>query len=141
MAEGTFREDLYYRLNIVSIRVPPLRERREDVSALLDFFLARQANDSAMHRLTLSDDARELLINYPWPGNVRELSSCIKSASIMADAQQITSEDLGFKVSAEQEVEESLELRVAPTAPARRSSKSTARCRRRACVSRITRSS
>jgi Nif-specific regulatory protein len=92
--EGSFREDLYYRLNIVSLRVPPLRERRADVVALLDFFLGRHASNSATGRLTISDDARELLLNYAWPGNVRELSNVVERMVVLRTGDCLGVDDL-----------------------------------------------
>ena len=79
---GRFREDLYYRLNVVNLLVPPLRERREDIPVLAEHFLARfQA--SAGVRKALSPDALQSLIEYPWPGNVRELSNIIERLVIL----------------------------------------------------------
>ncbi len=94
MQEGKFREDLFYRLNIVSLRVPPLRERREDISDLLDFFVARQASEGATGPLSISEDARELLLNYPWPGNVRELSNVVERMVVLRTGNRLTVEDL-----------------------------------------------
>jgi two-component system response regulator AtoC len=90
---GRFREDLYYRLNVVNILVPPLRERREDIPVLAEHFLARfQA--SAGVRKTLSPDALQSLIEYPWPGNVRELSNIIERLVILTPGGVIGSDAL-----------------------------------------------
>jgi DNA-binding NtrC family response regulator len=90
---GRFREDLYYRLNVVNIRVPPLRERRDDIPILAEHFLARfQA--SARSRKTLSPDALQALVEYPWPGNVRELSNIIERLVILAPGDTIGAEAL-----------------------------------------------
>jgi DNA-binding NtrC family response regulator len=90
---GRFREDLYYRLNVVNILVPPLRERREDIPILAEHFLARfQA--SAGVRKTLSPDALQSLVEYPWPGNVRELSNIIERLVILTPGGIIGSEAL-----------------------------------------------
>ena len=90
---GRFREDLYYRLNVVNILVPPLRERREDIPVLAEHFLARfQA--SAGVRKTLSPDALQSLIEYPWPGNVRELSNIIERLVILTPGGAIGSDAL-----------------------------------------------
>jgi DNA-binding NtrC family response regulator len=93
VAAGRFREDLYYRLNVVNILVPPLRERREDIPVLAEHFLARfQA--SAGVRKTLSSDALQSLIEYPWPGNVRELSNIIERLIILTPGGVIGSDAL-----------------------------------------------
>src|SRR5512137_490761 len=90
---GRFREDLYYRLNVVNIVVPPLRERREDIPILAEHFLARfQA--SAGTRKTLSPEALQSLVEYPWPGNVRELSNIIERLVILTPGGVIASEAL-----------------------------------------------
>jgi DNA-binding NtrC family response regulator len=73
IAEGAFREDLYYRLNVIQIRIPPLRERGNDILLLLDHYLERAAQSHRLRQPTLTPAAGELLINYQWPGNVREL--------------------------------------------------------------------
>ena len=78
VAEGRFREDLFYRLNVVRIWLPPLRERREDVPVLLDHFLVRYADLHGRPVLEVGDEARQALAQYPWPGNVRELASWVE---------------------------------------------------------------
>jgi len=75
---GAFREDLYYRLNIVRVAVPPLRQRAEDVSVLLDHFLTLYAAHYKRPRMTVSSAVRSLLVGYPWPGNVRELAAWVE---------------------------------------------------------------
>ena len=90
---GRFREDLYYRLNVVNILVPPLRERREDIPVLVEHFLARfQASAGA--RKALSSEALQALVEYPWPGNVRELSNIIERLVILTPGGVIGSEVL-----------------------------------------------
>lgn len=91
--EGRFREDLYYRLNVVNLEVPSLHERREDVSLLADFFLKRYAEKN--HRLIKGFNPRaiDLLMRYEWPGNVRELENVVERAVIMARGDTITSEE------------------------------------------------
>ncbi|MBP1779651.1 MAG: putative response regulator in two-component reguatory system, sigma54 dependent transcriptional [candidate division NC10 bacterium] len=90
---GRFREDLYYRLNVVNILVPPLRERREDIPVLVEHFLARfQASAGA--RKALSPEALQALVEYPWPGNVRELSNIIERLVILTPGGVIGSEVL-----------------------------------------------
>ena len=85
---GTFREDLYYRLNVIDINLPPLSERIDDILPLAEHFLAGRAE--------LSDAAREALLGYPWPGNVRELKNAIERASLLANQGPITPEQLNL---------------------------------------------
>jgi Nif-specific regulatory protein len=82
--EGRFREDLYYRLNVVALRLPPLRERREDIPLLADFFLQRFARDAGKKLRGFSPDALAALTAYPWPGNVRELENAVERAVVLA---------------------------------------------------------
>lgn len=82
--EGTFREDLYYRLNVVPIYLPPLRDRRDDVPALASLFLKRAAERNARHLPTLTEPVMRLLQAYEWPGNVRELENYIERAVVLA---------------------------------------------------------
>jgi len=91
---GDFREDLFYRLNVFPIRVPPLRERREDIPLLVRFFLDR-ANDGRAQRISGFDPgAMELLRQYPWPGNIRELENVIERAAILSSGGLISEENL-----------------------------------------------
>ncbi|MBI5836685.1 MAG: sigma-54-dependent Fis family transcriptional regulator [Candidatus Eisenbacteria bacterium] len=86
VASGTLRKDLYYRLNVFPIRIPPLRERTEDIDALADRFLA-DVNRREGTRKAFAPDARGQLRDYPWPGNVRELKNVVERAAIMAEAE------------------------------------------------------
>lgn len=94
MANGEFRQDLYYRLNVVAIHLPPLRERVEDIPLLVEHFLRHysQSNDKAIP--TVSDDAMELLCSYPWPGNIRELENTIERAVALSYQPVLTPDDL-----------------------------------------------
>ncbi|MGC8719260.1 MAG: sigma 54-interacting transcriptional regulator [Thermodesulforhabdaceae bacterium] len=93
--EGTFREDLFYRLNVVPIHVPPLRERKEDIPLLIEHFLERHALSSNNgERKRLKPDVIECFMEYPWPGNVRELENIIKRLIILSDGDEITIDDL-----------------------------------------------
>jgi len=92
--EGKFREDLYYRINVVHIHIPPLRERREDIIPLVNFFLKRF---SISKYIKLSPGAIRLLLNYPWPGNVRELENVIERAVLMAEGDIIEEKDLSIE--------------------------------------------
>ncbi|MFN7135618.1 MAG: sigma 54-interacting transcriptional regulator, partial [Myxococcales bacterium] len=87
--EGRFREDLYYRLNVIQIRVPPLRDRREDIPALAQSFIARHAADLGRPGMTLSREALALLTAYDWPGNVRELENATERAVTLAESELI----------------------------------------------------
>lgn len=98
MAKGRFRSDLFYRLNGVEIRVPPLRERREDVQELARYFLERHR---AVRRLRLSESAAEALVAYEWPGNVRELERVMERAVALAESDEITLDDLPPAVAGE----------------------------------------
>ncbi|MHB9151141.1 MAG: sigma-54-dependent transcriptional regulator [Spirochaetales bacterium] len=94
IAEGRFREDLYYRLNVVNIHVPPLRERREDIPLLAATFLHEFSQENGKKIEGFEPRARQALYAYDWPGNVRELRNCIESAVVMASSQFITADDL-----------------------------------------------
>jgi DNA-binding NtrC family response regulator len=90
--EGTFREDLFYRLNVFPVLVPPLRERRDDIPLLARHFLRRTSH--AGGEKTLAAEALELLKSYPWPGNIRELLNVVESAGIIAEGAEIQARDL-----------------------------------------------
>jgi transcriptional regulator with PAS, ATPase and Fis domain len=92
--KGLFRKDLYYRLNHMRIHIPPLRERREDLTPLIDHFLAKYAAANSKPGLRISRDATGLLRRYWWPGNVRELETCIQHAVVKADGDEILPEHL-----------------------------------------------
>jgi Nif-specific regulatory protein len=98
VAKGTFREDLFYRLNVVSIYLPPLRNRREDVPRLIDFFLDKYnaLNDRKLQRI--SRDMLNVLLRYPWPGNVRELENAIERAVVLSNGEDFTEELLPLSV-------------------------------------------
>ena len=89
IAKGTFREDLYYRLNVVSIEIPPLRVRRGDVAPLAHFFLGRYAAENGKQIEGLSPEALDVLSSYSWPGNVRELENAIERAVVLCDGTRI----------------------------------------------------
>lgn len=92
--EGLFREDLYYRLMVLNITIPPLRERSEDIIPCCEFFMkqAMRINNSEMK--TIDEGAKRLLIEYDWPGNVRELRNVINRVYVMSNSSTITREDL-----------------------------------------------
>jgi len=96
---GRFREDLFYRLNVVTLQVPALRDRPEDIAPLAELFAERFSNRD---KINISKDALELMTNYSWPGNVRELENVIEMSAIMADKGQITADHLPNKLATEQ---------------------------------------
>jgi DNA-binding NtrC family response regulator len=94
MRAGTFREDLYYRLNVVTIQIPPLRDRREDIPLLLDHFLRKFAEKNRRNVTGLTAAARDALLKYEYPGNVRELENIAERAVLLCRGQVIDLEDL-----------------------------------------------
>ena len=102
--KGTFREDLYYRLNVVNIRVPPLRERRDDIPLLAMAFLREFAEENGKKLEGFDPKARQALYAYPWPGNVRELRNSVESAVVMASSGLVGLDDLppGVRSSGEE---------------------------------------
>lgn len=94
--EGRFREDLYYRLNVFTINVPPLRERRGDIPILVQYFVEKFSRVMNKPILKISDEAMEILLNHNWPGNVRELENAIERAMVVGKAPEIRPEDLPF---------------------------------------------
>ena len=92
--EGKFREDLYFRLNVVSIKLPPLRERLEDIPLLIDAFLREFSQIHNKKVSIISPEARKILYKYPWPGNVRELKNCIESMVVVSMKDTIDTEDI-----------------------------------------------
>jgi DNA-binding NtrC family response regulator len=99
VAARLFREDLFYRLNVFPITIPPLRERRDDIPALAQYFLNKYAAEVRKSMLTISDDAMDILMKSPWKGNVRELENVIERAVIYADGGVIRAQDLGISES------------------------------------------
>jgi two-component system response regulator PilR (NtrC family) len=100
VADGSFRHDLYYRINVIGLRVPPLRERREDLPQLAADVLARLAKEQGRPApVRLGDDALDALLAYPFPGNVRELENILERALALADGDVIAAGDLGLPVA------------------------------------------
>jgi DNA-binding NtrC family response regulator len=93
VAQGTFRRDLYFRLNVLSLRIPPLRERRQDIPLLVGFFLDRLSRSAEQER-TISDEALKAMLAYDWPGNVRELENCLERACALSTGPVIAGGDL-----------------------------------------------
>ena len=96
---GHFREDLYYRLNVVHLYVPPLRERKDDIPLLVDHFLREFARENGKNVTTIEPRARAALYKYDWPGNIRQLRNCMESAVVMCSGSEIMIEDLPPSVS------------------------------------------
>jgi two-component system NtrC family response regulator len=90
VAAGRFREDLYYRLSVMSLKIPPLRERREDIPLLVSCFIRQCSRREGKRVTSISPDAMERLVQYPWPGNVRELENAVERAVVVAESEQIT---------------------------------------------------
>jgi len=104
--DGSFREDLYYRLNIVTLNIPPLRERKEDIVPLVEHFVKKYSEENDKQKLSLSKEVVDMLIKYNFPGNVRELENIIERAVVLARSEIITLNDLpdvvkGFKAEKE----------------------------------------
>ena len=101
--DGRFREDLYYRLNIIPILIPPLRNRRDDIPPLVDFFIAKHSGSSSSSRKIrgLTAGARNLIMSYSWPGNVRQLESAIERAILLCEGNEIEVEDLPVEIRQE----------------------------------------
>src|SRR6266849_371459 len=94
LEEGTFREDLYYRLNVVPIDIPPLRERKEDIPDLVNLFIARFCGDSGKPVESITPEAMQILVNYHWPGNVRELQNIVERACALAKGSVLDVADI-----------------------------------------------
>jgi DNA-binding NtrC family response regulator len=99
LEQGTFREDLYYRLNVVPLNIPPLRERKQDIPFLANHFLRKLAPDAAGQVESISDAAMEKLAGYHWPGNVRELENVIERALILSRGTQLEAEDIKLETA------------------------------------------
>lgn len=99
--DGRFREDLYYRLNIIPIVIPPLRNRRDDIPALVDYFIAKHVAGSHRPIRGLTAGARNLIMSYSWPGNVRQLESAIERAILLCEGNEIEVEDLPVEIRQE----------------------------------------
>jgi len=96
--KGTFRADLYYRLNVVSLEIPPLRQRKDDILLLAVYFLDKQADFYGEPPKVLSPDTKRLLLNYSWPGNIRELANAMERAYILTPGHRIESDVMPFEI-------------------------------------------
>ncbi|HKC64454.1 MAG TPA: sigma-54 dependent transcriptional regulator [Pyrinomonadaceae bacterium] len=101
VADGRFRDDLYYRINVLSVDVPPLRERRDDIPVLIDYFLKKHTRNTSRLVRGLTPETRRMLLSYSWPGNVRQLESAIERAILLCEGDLITVDDLPLEVRQE----------------------------------------
>jgi len=101
VSDGRFRDDLYYRINVLSIDVPPLRERREDIPVLIEYFLKKHTKNTSRLVTGLTAETKKLMNDYSWPGNVRQLESAIERAILLSEGDQITPDDLPTEVRQE----------------------------------------
>jgi len=101
LSEGRFREDLYYRLKVVTLRLPPLRERQDDIALLAEYFLNRFSKEMMVDSPGLTDEAKTIMENYSWPGNVRELSNTVQKALIFSRGAPISAEETSQAIRGE----------------------------------------
>ena len=104
VSQGQFREDLFYRLNVIHITVPPLRERKDDIPLLIDHFLHHFSKDSMLPPTTIAPDAYELLVQHSWPGNVRELQNVIERLIVRRPGETVTADDLPPEIRAQSSI-------------------------------------
>lgn len=112
-----FREDLYYRLNVVTIPLPPLRERSEDLPSLVSYFINKWRSRSAKGASKIADEVLDILKEYRWPGNVRELENCIQRAMVFATGDTILPHDLPFEISSKKPSPLEAPLKAQPSFP------------------------
>jgi len=96
--EGKFRQDLYFRLKSVTLRIPPLRERREDIPLMIEYFLRKSVDLTGRQITEITPAARDILVNYYWPGNVRELKNCIESMVVLSDRNKLDVDDISEEI-------------------------------------------
>jgi DNA-binding NtrC family response regulator len=89
VVEGKFREDLFYRLNVITLTLPPLRDRKEDVPQLAEHFLRKFSTENGRDGLTFTPEALKVMMDYSWPGNVRELENCVERAVVLASGPSL----------------------------------------------------
>jgi DNA-binding NtrC family response regulator len=111
VAEGTFREDFFYRINVIIIEIPPLRKRKEDIPLLVEHFLKKYSQETTKHVDHVTRDAMELLRGYEWPGNVRELENAIERAVVLSKSRTLRVEDLSFIRPPDLQFSQTLSLR------------------------------
>ncbi|MBI5078665.1 sigma 54-interacting transcriptional regulator, partial [Candidatus Saganbacteria bacterium] len=115
--EGKFRHDLYYRLNIIPLHLPPLRERKGDIPLFIHYFLNKFNKELNKKVKKISEEAKQALINYAWPGNVRELQNLLERLVVLADGNSITEADLPFSPSPQPPAE--ADAKLPPSGPLR----------------------
>ena len=103
VGEGSFREDLYYRLNVFPVSIPPLRERKEAIPVLVEYLADRLSRKLGKHVKSISEDAMKRLVSYPWPGNIRELENTIEKAMILSKTSMLEIQLPAIEVKAEVE--------------------------------------
>jgi transcriptional regulator with PAS, ATPase and Fis domain len=108
--ESTFRQDLYYRLAIISIFLPPLRERKEDILPLVEFFIDRYNRTFRKNVTGITDDTRKLMMKYDWPGNVRELKNAVERGMILQEGNELQPDYLPFAVAQQHSAYTAFEL-------------------------------
>jgi DNA-binding NtrC family response regulator len=111
VTEGTFREDFFYRINVIMIEIPPLRKRKEDIPLLVEHFLKKYCQETTKHVDHVTRDGMELLRRYDWPGNVRELENAIERAVVLSKSRTLRVEDLSFIRPPDLQFSQTLSLR------------------------------
>src|SRR5438309_7863609 len=101
VTDGRFRDDLYYRINVLSIDVPPLREHRDDIPVLIDYFLKKHTRNTSRLVKGLTTETKRMMNDYAWPGNVRQLESAIERAILLCEGDMITPDDLPSELQQE----------------------------------------
>ncbi|MDD5483230.1 MAG: sigma 54-interacting transcriptional regulator [Kiritimatiellae bacterium] len=112
---GRFREDLYYRLNVIPIHLPPLRERRTDIPLLVNFFLEKYNRENKKNVRKMSQELLDILLDYPWPGNVRELENCIERAVVLSTGDALTESMLPAEVRDHKHIGGLRRMKIAPS--------------------------
>ena len=97
VADGAFRDDLYYRLNVITLALPPLRERRDDIPAMVNFFAGKFVRELGYSSVEIDEDAMSRMVEYSWPGNIRQLRNVLERAVIMAGGDTIREEHLAIE--------------------------------------------
>ncbi|MCP4726058.1 MAG: sigma-54-dependent Fis family transcriptional regulator, partial [bacterium] len=108
--DGRFREDLYYRLNVIPIVIPPLRKRKSDISLLVDHFVKKYSAENGKTDLVFSREAEGMLMDYDWPGNVRELENAVENAVVMCEGDMINVEDLPLYLKSRSKIATKVDL-------------------------------
>ena len=126
VTEGTFREDLFYRLNVVNLQLPALREHPEDIPELMDFFLKQACQDNDKHVTGFSSEAAQVLNAYKWPGNIRELRNCVERMVVLARSSILTINDLPREIVDSVAAQFTQDSGTAPAAPSPAAAEETA---------------